>query len=129
MAESETVATLRSAYAAFNRGEADTFLHLLADEVELRPSPQSLEPETRVGREAMREYLAPNLFAEQRAEPEEFVEDGDRVLVVVQVRARGANSGIELQDRVFHLWTIENARAVRLEIHASREPALAALRG
>ena len=128
MAESDIVATLRGAYEAFNRGEADAVLHLLADDVELQPPPDSLEPETRIGREAFSEYLAPNLFAEQSAEPDEFIEKGDRVLVIVRVRARGAGSGVELADTVFHLWTIKDGRALRVEIHVDPEPALTGLR-
>jgi ketosteroid isomerase-like protein len=126
MAESERVRLLREAYAAFNRGEFEQFLHLLSDEVEWRPPPTSLNPEPLQGREAVRAYLAPDLFDEQTAEPVEVIEEGDRILIAAQVRARGRGSGVELDEIVFHIWTIAGDRPVRFEVYLDREEALAA---
>jgi ketosteroid isomerase-like protein len=119
--------TIRDAYKAFNSGDIDAVLGLLDERVELRPAPSSLEPQPRLGREAVGEYLSPDLFDEQTAEPLEIIERGDRVLVVAQVRARGRESGAEVDQTVFHLWTIRDERAVRFEVLLNREQAFAAL--
>jgi uncharacterized protein len=129
MPESARVTLLRAGYEAFNRGEIDAVLDLLDEDVELRPPPNSLEPQPLRGRDAVREYLAPNLFELQRAEPQEILEEGDRILVIARARARGRGSGIELDDTVFHLWTLAGERAVRFEVHLDRDEAVAALRG
>jgi ketosteroid isomerase-like protein len=73
--------------------------------------------------------MAPNLFDQQSAEPTEFIEEGDRILVSVHARARGRGSGVEIDQTAFHVWTLTGERAVRLEVHVDREAALAALRG
>jgi ketosteroid isomerase-like protein len=127
MAESELAQTIREAYAKFNRGDFDAVLELLDENVEWVPPPTSPEPDPLYGREAAREYMVPNLFDEQTAEPLEILEQGDRVLVVARIRARGSGSGAEIDQTIFHLWQLDGERAVRFEVHMDREHALAAL--
>jgi uncharacterized protein len=128
MAESLRVETIRAAYEAFNAGDVEAVLNLLDEQVELYPAASTLEPHPVRGREAVREYLSPNLFDWQTAEPQEFVEEGNRILVRARARARGRKSGIELDETVFHLLTLEGDRAVRFEVYTKRAEALAALR-
>jgi ketosteroid isomerase-like protein len=92
------------------------------------PPPSSLDPEPFRGWQALLSYLEPNLFEFQRADPVEFLEEGDRILVAVKVHARGRGSGVELHDEAFHVWTVEDERAVRFEVFVDRDEALAALR-
>jgi uncharacterized protein len=127
--ESERRALVRDAYEAFSRGDLDAVVELLDPDVELHPPPDSTDPEPRHGREAVRQYLSPNLFASQAAKPEEIIDRGERVLVVARVIARGTGSGIEIEDTAFHLWTLREERAVRFEVFLNREQALTALEG
>jgi ketosteroid isomerase-like protein len=120
---------IRQAYEAFNTGDMDAVMELLDERVELRPPAASLEPRPLHGREAVREYLSPNMFEEQTAEPEEIIDEGDRVLVVARTRARGRGSGVQIDATAFHLWTLEDERVIRFEVYLAREEALAALRG
>jgi ketosteroid isomerase-like protein len=117
-----------AAYDSFNRGDVEPILDLLHPDVEWVPPPTSLEPRPLRGRHAVREYLAPNFFESQTAEPLETIEHGNRLLVVARVRARGRGSGIEIDQTVYHLLTIEDGRAVRFEVHVDRAEALSALR-
>jgi ketosteroid isomerase-like protein len=116
------------AYEAFNGGDLHRVIDLAADDIEVCPPPTSLEPEAFRGRDALRRYLEPNLFEYQQADPREFLEEGDRILVTARVRARGRGSGVDLDEEVFHVWTIDGERAVRFEIFLERDQALAALR-
>src|SRR5919106_5773470 len=106
---------IRDAYDSFNRGEVDPIIDLLHPDVEWIPPPTSLDPTSLRGHDAVRGYLAPNFFETQTAEPHEVVEKGNRVLVAARVRARGRGSGIELDETVYHVLTIEEGRAVRFE--------------
>ncbi len=127
MPESPRVQLVREAYEAYNAGDFESVLALLHDDVELLPPPSSLEPEPIRGVQAVREYMAPNLFDEQQAEPLEILEEGERVLAIVHARARGRGSGVEVDQTLFHLFTLSGDRASRFEIHIDRETALAAL--
>jgi ketosteroid isomerase-like protein len=117
-----------AAYDSFNRGEVEPILDILHPEVEWIPPPTSLDPRPLHGRDAVREYLAPNFFESQTAEPLETIEHLNRLLVVARVRARGRGSGVELDQTVYHVLTIEEGRAVRFEVHVDRAEAMRALR-
>lgn len=118
-----------AAYDSFNQGETEAILDLLHPDIEWVPPPTSVEPHPLHGRDAVREYLAPNIFESQTAEPIEIMEHGNRLLVVARVRARGRGSGIEIDQTAYHILTIEGGRAVRFEVHVDRATALTALRG
>jgi ketosteroid isomerase-like protein len=126
---SEFSEVVLAAYDSFNQGETEAILDLLHPDIEWVPPPTSVEPHPLHGRDAVREYLAPNIFESQTAEPIEIIEHGNRLLVVAHVRARGRGSGIEIDQTAYHILTIEGGRAVRFEVHVDRATALAALRG
>jgi ketosteroid isomerase-like protein len=128
MSEPEVSEVVRAAYAAYNRGEVEAILELLDPDVEWHPPPSSVDPQPLHGREAVREYLAPNFFESQRSEPLEVIEEGERILVVARVRARGRGSGIEIVGTAYHLWTVAEGRAVRFAAFVDRDQAFAALR-
>ena len=128
MAESNVARRIHEAYAKYNEGDFDGVLELLDEDVTFLPPPSSPEPDALHGRAAVGDYMRPNLFGEQAAEPQEIIEEGDRVLVVARVWARGRESGAEIDQTVFHLWQLDGERAVRFEVHMDRDEALAALR-
>jgi uncharacterized protein len=126
---SEVHDVIRVAYAAYNRGEVEAVIDLLHPDVEWFPPPTTVDPEPVRGRDAVRQYLAPNFFESQSAEPIEIIEEGDRILVIARVRARGRGSGVEIDGTTFHLWTVAEGRATRFAAFVDREEAFAALRG
>lgn len=95
----------------------------------LVPAPESLDPTPLRGRDAVREYMLPNLFERQTVEAVEFIEEGDSIFVHSQVWARARTSGAELDLAIFQVWRFRGDLAERAETHLDREPALAALRG
>jgi ketosteroid isomerase-like protein len=60
-------------------------------------------------------------------EAEEIVENGDRLLVRARVTGRGKASGVEIESLLFHLWTIQDGKAIRFEIYNERDEAEEAL--
>jgi ketosteroid isomerase-like protein len=48
-------------------------------------------------------------------EPEEFVDAGERVVVLARLSARGRASGVSLVRRDGMVWTLRNGKVVRLD--------------
>jgi ketosteroid isomerase-like protein len=74
---------------------------------------------------AMREWLS--AWTEFRLEAERFVDAGDSVVVPFVVRARGLESGVEVERRWAHVWTLHDGRVVRFEVHLDVAEALRAV--
>ena len=60
-------------------------------------------------------------------ETDEFVESGDRILVLIRWRGRGKGSGVEMESEGAHLWTFRDGRAARYDVYRDRDEARAAL--
>ena len=58
--------------------------------------------------------------------PEEYIGVGDRVVVVVRFVGRGRESGFPIDERLCHVWTLREGKAVRMEVHSGREEGLRA---
>jgi ketosteroid isomerase-like protein len=63
------------------------------------------------------------VFDEFTIEAEEFHEHGDHVAVPIRQRARGGLSGVEVEIRIGHLWTVRDGKAIRLEVFPARDDA------
>ena len=59
--------------------------------------------------------------------PEEFADVGDRVVVTVRFRARGRGSGVEVDARLYDVFTLRDGMIVRMDQFAERSEALEAL--
>jgi ketosteroid isomerase-like protein len=52
-----------------------------------------------------------------RAEPDDFIDYGDNVLVLNSIRGRGKGSGAEVSAQTATVWTFEAGRVVRLALY------------
>jgi ketosteroid isomerase-like protein len=48
-------------------------------------------------------------------EPEEFIDAGERVVVLARLSARGRGSGVSLVRRDGMVWTVRDGKAIRLD--------------
>src|SRR4051812_32961126 len=96
---------LRRTYEAFNRGDFDAALASAHPEIEFVPpgGQASLK-----GAEALRAWMEPDAFDEQRIEPLDFRVQRNKVLVRQRTQARGAGSGINLDLEVWTVWTLDD---------------------
>jgi ketosteroid isomerase-like protein len=118
-------AVARALYDAINRRDFDGGFALLADDFEWLEPEHGLLAGPHRGLEEVRQGLERQIevFDEFTIEPDEFHERGDRVAVPIRQRARGGVSGIEVEIRIGHLWTVRGGKAIRLEVFAAREDA------
>jgi ketosteroid isomerase-like protein len=61
------------------------------------------------------------------AEPHEFIDAGDAVVVPVRFYGKAKGTGEELSFELVHVWTARGERASRLDVYSSKEEALAAV--
>jgi ketosteroid isomerase-like protein len=66
-------------------------------------------------------------WAEYRIAPEEYIDAGDRAIVVFQVKAIGAGSGIRVERQDAMVCEMRNLKAVRIDYYNNREEALKAV--
>jgi ketosteroid isomerase-like protein len=59
--------------------------------------------------------------------PEEFADGGDRVVATVRFRARGRGSGIEVDARLYDVFTLRDGKIVRMDQFSERSEALEAV--
>jgi uncharacterized protein len=121
----ESVQVVRELIDAWNRRDLEAALERLHPECELRPV-ESIgtvhgHDEFAVGFEQWFEA-----FEEFEANPQDFIVDGDRVLVPVTQRGRGKGSGVEVSQRFHQLFEVRDGLVVRFEEFADSGEALRA---
>ena len=76
------------------------------------------------GSRRLREWLS--RWKDWRCEAEEFIAEGDFVVVLTRYTGHGKESDVAVDTRGAHLWTMRDGRAIRLEVFSSRSKALEA---
>jgi len=115
---------IRAGIDAFNAGDHEAVLDLLAEDVEWkRVDGLPDEGGTLRGRDAVRAFLRPEVFERARLEILETVEDSRTVLIRAVFHARGAGSGIELNTETYLVYKLEGGLARRVEAWRERADA------
>jgi ketosteroid isomerase-like protein len=126
----ENVEIVRAAYRAFNSGDAERLLGLVASDIEIQASGLMLDQGTYEGHEgvvAYRENLREVWGDSLHIHVEDFIEEGDNVVVMARTSARGKSSGAEVDIPLAHVWTIRAGKIIRFQPFANREEALETL--
>jgi uncharacterized protein len=124
----ENVATVRRIYTALAEGGPDAIMEFLHPEVEWRVYERLPEADLYIGHAAVKGFWMRFLEAYQdyRADPEEFLDLGDKVLAVVRHHGRGRHTGLFSENRAYHVWTFAEGKVVRRYSYVTREEALEA---
>jgi uncharacterized protein len=123
-----SVAVVREIYDRFRTGDEAGGLELIDAEAEVHDRPEIPDPQVYRGHDGVMNALGASRaeFDEVDLVPEEFIEAGDKVVVAVHFVGRGRESGFPIDELLYHLWTLRDGRAVRMEVHADRDEALRA---
>ena len=65
-------------------------------------------------------------WSEWSSEPEQFIDAGDSVVVVVRMKAKGAGSGLELDRQDAQVYRFRDDKIVRLDYYNNEDQALEA---
>ena len=107
---------IRASYEAFHRGDLDSALALFAPEI-LWTHPDGMSDfglgGTKKGHAEVRAFMAHarTLFSEVRPMPREFLESGNRVIVLGTHRMRGARTGRTCTVEFVHSWVLAGGKA------------------
>jgi uncharacterized protein len=114
---------LRRGYAALSRGDYEAIRDLLDPKILLRDRPEAPDARSYRGYEGMLVTLrdTSESFENFRLDPERFFEHADKVVVVLSMTGRGRGSGVPVEERIAHLWTLREGLAV--ELRAFTDPA------
>jgi ketosteroid isomerase-like protein len=123
----ENVELVRRVFDGWSRGDFSVGAGLIAPDFEWQQHPEAMEPGSRSGDtvgDSLRKIF--EIYEGFRVEPEEFIEAGDKVVVVARVRATAKRMGIDLDSRWAFVWTVCEGRLARNEVYAERRDALQA---
>ena len=123
----ENVEIVRRLYGAMNDRDMGAVTELLHPDAEWIPDSRVGQGPVR-GRDNIIQFATDRaeMFDEFRQEPERFWETDDKVLVFVRVTGHGGASGVGVDIRIGHLWTVRDGAAVRGEGYGNRDEALEA---
>jgi hypothetical protein len=126
----ENVEIVREVFEASTGGAWERVAHLIDPEVEFRGTIGGLE-EGRVAHgvpQIIQQFETEDLEAweERRLEPEEFIDAGDEVVVLMHEYRRGRGSGVELESDTAVVFAVRDGRVARIQGYMDRNAALEA---
>jgi ketosteroid isomerase-like protein len=121
---------LRNAYAAFNSG-GDLDWSMIDPAIEHDQTEGLFLDGVFYGPEGVRAAIEEiqTDWEDLSYEPLEVVELGDRVLVLLRMKARVRDSQAELDAQVAHVWEFRDGREVRWDVYGDYESARRAFNG
>jgi uncharacterized protein len=111
----ENAQLIREAYDAFARQDIPALLETFDLEIDFNP-PDVIPNASRCrGHDETVAFFASlgETYDELRVEPEEYLEDGDRVVVLGT--SRGSANGKDFETPFVHVWTVRDGKAVHMK--------------
>ena len=131
----DTAATVREHLDRIERGDIVQAISDYAEDAVLEADPGGEQPdplltETSHGREAIGRWID-NWFStfepgSYRFEVEESIENGARVYLALRHTARGAESGADVTNHIYHVFTVRQGQIARHQFSGEREAMLRA---
>ena len=128
----ENVDIMRKGYEAFNRADIDTVMGLMAPDIEWQESDVEGLPQR--GTHHGPEDVANDVFGaivgnwdDFQAVPDEFLDAGERVVVLGRFQGRGKATGKTLDALYAHVWTLRDGKAVHVRVYADTAKLLQSL--
>jgi uncharacterized protein len=122
----QSIEAMKRGYGAIGESNLDAMLEIVDPDVVIRDRPESPDPRTYHGHEGARQALesSDETFDGFELVPEDFIVEGDYVIVVLTMRGTGRGSGITLEERIAHQWKVRDGKAVALQVYSDPEDAI-----
>jgi uncharacterized protein len=123
------VESLRRIYQAISRWDVEELVSDLAHDIEWSLPDTLPWGGTRHGHEGVRAFVSvSNDHVEGRwADPDDFLDAGDRLIVLGRMRGRAKASGRDYEVEFVHVWTMTDGMASRVRAFFDTAPIMAAL--
>jgi ketosteroid isomerase-like protein len=132
MSEQENTKIIQQVYENFNRGDIQSVLNLLSDDVEWQlPEIENVTfAGKRHGREQVAQFfkLLDNAQEVQQFEPQEFITQGDKVVALGHYVWRIKSTGRNFEGDWAHVFTLRDGKIVKFHEHTDTAAAVAAYR-
>jgi ketosteroid isomerase-like protein len=124
----ENVELVKVGYEAFVRGDITGVLEMLDPDVETSDPFGFSTSDAYRGHDGFVETVRDGLDAFERydIEAQEFIDAGDDVVVTVRISGLGRESGVPVDMRLFHVWTVLGGKAILGRTFRTRDTALEA---
>ena len=131
MSEQQNIETVQQAYATFSRGDIQSLLGIMADDVrwttpEVPGAPHS---GTRTGRDQVAEFfrLVAELWEFSSFEPKQYIASGDDVAVRGSYSGRARTTGRSFSCDWVMAWTFRNGKVAAFQEYTDTAALMAAL--
>jgi len=121
----EDLARMQRAFELYNEGDYDGLKEFVSPEIVMERVGEMPPIE---GWDAFRAFQEPDAFEWQRIEPLDWQVNGEKVLIRIRIRSKGATSGVELDIDGWMVWTVRDGLGVHLLNTQDEERALEAFR-
>jgi len=124
----ENVEEFRRVQAAYNEGDWDAALRGMDPNVVFDVTRVAPDGEVYRGYEGVKTFwrMLRDVFGELRNEPEEVLDNGDRLFTRIRLRSTGQTSGANTEDVMYQVITLHNGRAIPVAFFRDRAEALEA---
>jgi ketosteroid isomerase-like protein len=127
----ENVEVVHTAFDAWNRGDVQAALDYIHPDVEWEENPDVYPGLDRIYRGhdgfLKRQRDAFDMWEWFKAEPQEIIDEGEHVVVLLRLRAKGRHSGLEVEMSVYDCFTFREGKVARHRLYSNRADALKAV--
>jgi ketosteroid isomerase-like protein len=124
----ENVEIFRRAQEAYNEGDWDAVLATMDPNVVFDSTRAGPDGEVYRGHEGAKRFwrMLRDVFGSLRNEPEEIIDNGDRLFTRIRQRSTGRASGAMTEDVIYQIITLNEGKAIRVVFFRERAEALEA---
>jgi ketosteroid isomerase-like protein len=128
----ENLEIVQRGFDAFNETGVEGILPFIHPEFEATTPPNlASEPDTYRGHDGIRRWFDSfdEVMEEIRWDAHGYQQVGDQVVVEFTLRARGKTTGLDFGQEAVMVWSLRDAKAIRVELFETLDEALAAAKG
>ena len=125
----ESVHVIEAAWRATNRGDVNGLLAAMTDDVDFRPPSHRLDGTVFRGHAGVRAWMEgiKETWSELEGSPHAVASVGEQIVMVVDTRGVGHDSGVPIHERAFVVYSVRYGKIAACIAYSSEHEALKAV--